>query len=150
MKLKIPPPVLAIAIGLMIGWANTIELVPGIEFPGQTYLALLVFASGVALDLLSLIAFRKSNTTINPLKPESAQQLVTTGLNGLSRNPMYLGFLLMLTAIAIYGGSFLGFVGLPLFVVGINYLQIGPEEEALETLFGDTYLAYKAKVRRWL
>jgi protein-S-isoprenylcysteine O-methyltransferase Ste14 len=150
MKLKIPPPVLVILFGLMIWWPSTIAWVPGFEFPGQAYLALLVLAGGLALDLLSLLAFRRNNTTINPLKPESAQQLVTTGLNRFSRNPMYLGLLLMLTAVAIYSGSLLGFVGLPIFVIAINYLQIGPEEEALEARFGDTYLTYKANVRRWL
>ena len=100
--------------------------------------------------LAGVVRFRKVKTTIDPLNPEKAKQLVVGGVFYLSRNPMYLGMLLIAIAWAIYLAnpwSILGVIG---FVLFIKRFQITPEERAMDKLFGDQYAKYKVSVRRWL
>jgi protein-S-isoprenylcysteine O-methyltransferase Ste14 len=63
---------------------------------------------------------------------------------------MYLGLLCLLIAWAVYLSNVAGFVALPLFVVSMNYLQIHPEEQAMEAQFGEEYRDYRKSVRRWI
>ena len=78
------------------------------------------------------------------------ERLVATGLYAYTRNPMYLGFLLVLLGWAVFLSSILAFLFLPAFIVYMNHFQIEPEERALATLFGQAFAAYKARARRWL
>jgi protein-S-isoprenylcysteine O-methyltransferase Ste14 len=96
-----------------------------------------------------VVTFRKAKTTVNPLKPH-ASSLVTWGVYAISRNPMYLGGLIMLLGWAIFLPNALAFVFLPIYVLYINWFQIAPEERALTSLFGQTYVAYQMRARRWL
>ena len=105
---------------------------------------------GVAFDLLGLFAFRASRTTANPLKPERATSLVTGGIYRVSRNPMYVGMAFLLLAWAVHLSALLPFVGPVVFVLYITRYQIQPEERVLKDIFGDSYLAYAARTRRWL
>ncbi len=89
-----------------------------------------------------LIAFRKSKTTVNPLTPENASSLVIAGIYRVTRNPMYLGMLLILSAWGLFLGKAITFLVLPVFVTFMNKLQIIPEEEALERLFSQVFLDY--------
>jgi protein-S-isoprenylcysteine O-methyltransferase Ste14 len=111
--------------------------------------AILVLA-GVALDLLGLIAFRTSRTTINPLKPERTSALVTGGVYRVTRNPMYAGLGLLLLSWAIFLSALLPFAGPVIFVLYITRFQIQPEERVLKEIFGEEYSSYAARVRRWL
>ena len=94
--------------------------------------------------------FRKHKTTLTPLHPEKAKFIVTTGIFNYSRNPMYLGLVLILLGISVRVNLVGGIVILPLFVLYLSYFQIIPEEKILEIKFGDEYLNYKSRVRRWL
>lgn len=76
--------------------------------------------------------------------------MVTSGVYRISRNPMYMGMVLFLTAWAVYLAAMLPFFGLLAFILYITRFQILPEERALHALFGDEYTAYAARVRRWL
>jgi len=105
--------------------------------------------SGV-IGIAGVLAFRQAQTTVNPVKPESASTVVSNGIFAYTRNPMYLALLLLLLAYAIWLENMLAFVGCPLFVAYMNRFQIYPEERALEGLFGERYLVYKQKVRRWI
>ncbi len=105
---------------------------------------------GVACDLLGVLAFRASRTTVNPLKPERASALVTGGIYRVTRNPMYLGMTLLLLAWAIQLSALLPFLGPVVFVAYITRFQIEPEERTLRRVFGDGYTAYARQVRRWL
>ena len=104
----------------------------------------------VILDFSSLYLFFKKRTTPNPMKPQFTTGLVTNGLYKISRNPMYLGMLVILIGFAIYLGNLTAFLVLPAFYLVITEMQIKPEERMLEEKFGEEYLAYKRKVRRWL
>ena len=94
--------------------------------------------------------FWRDKTTANPIKPENASTLVTTGIYSISRNPMYLGFLSILMASAFLFSNFINFLLLPLFVFLVNKMYIRGEEKALASIFGNEFIAYKSKVRRWI
>ena len=97
-----------------------------------------------------LIAFRKSKTTVNPLTPENASSLVIVGIYRVTRNPMYLGMLLILSAWGLFLGKAITFLVLPVFVTFINKFKIIPKEGALGRLFGQVFLDYLSAVRRWI
>jgi protein-S-isoprenylcysteine O-methyltransferase Ste14 len=75
---------------------------------------------------------------------------VDSGIYRFTRNPMYLGMLLVLTAGAVYLGNLAAFAVLPVFVVCMNRLQICPEERFMQEKFGEAYRDYTARVRRWI
>ena len=84
------------------------------------------------------------------MQPEKATRLVVGGLYRISRNPMYLGMLMVLIGIALWLGNPLNIALIGLFVALITELQIKPEEARLAEVFGDEYAAYKTRVRRWI
>jgi protein-S-isoprenylcysteine O-methyltransferase Ste14 len=148
----LPPPVIvAIMAGLM--WLCEKNLTQMVflkfDFSWQKPLATGLLVSGVVLMLFAAGTFFAVKTTINPLRPARASSLVTCGVFRFSRNPIYLGDLLVLAAFALWLGNFLNFGFLVLFIRIISRFQIEPEERALTELFGQAYLDYCAKVRRW-
>jgi protein-S-isoprenylcysteine O-methyltransferase Ste14 len=147
---RIPPP--AVAAVVAAGMWGIVGIGPQLTVtPGPKSLAVIVFvAAGLAFSLLGVLAFRASRTTVNPLKPERASALVTGGVYRITRNPMYVGMAFVLLAWAVYLSAMLPFAGIAVFVAFITRLQIVPEERVLHGLFGDTYVAYAARVRRWL
>jgi len=119
------------------------------DIPAHRWLAAVLVPVGFVTGLLGVMTFLKAKTTIDPTKPR-ASSLVTWGVYAISRNPMYVGGLIMLLGWAFFLSNALAFVFLPLYVVYINHFQIAPEERALTSLFGETYVAYQARARRWL
>lgn len=150
MKLLIPPPVYALMIGLLMWFLNrSFPVAHFIDGPwNRIGLAIILIAA--SSDVWSILLFFKKDTTANPMKPENTTGLVTKGMYKITRNPMYVGLLTMLTGYAIWLGSVTPFLVLPLFYVLITEMQIKPEEEILEEKFGQEYLDYKNSVRRWL
>jgi protein-S-isoprenylcysteine O-methyltransferase Ste14 len=150
MKLKIPPPLVALIFALaMWGVSATISMA-SLESKLLIPLSLLVLVVGLSVNILAVITFRRGNTTINPLKPDTASQLMRSGIYRLSRNPMYLGMLLILCAWTIWLGNLFNLAALPLFVLYMTKFQIIPEEMALAELFPDDYRSFKVEVRRWI
>jgi protein-S-isoprenylcysteine O-methyltransferase Ste14 len=147
---KIPPPV----VGVLVAAAMWGVSVIGPQFPiapEARYVAAAILAvAGAAFDLLGLVAFRASRTTINPLKPARATVLVTEGVYRVTRNPMYVGLGFFLLAWAVYLSALLPFAGLAIYVLYITRFQIQPEERVLMGIFGAEFSAYAARVRRWL
>lgn len=94
--------------------------------------------------------FRASGTTVNPVHPERASVLVTSGANSVSRNPMYVGLAGLLAAHALWRGSAAAWVPVIGFVTLIDRVQIGAEETALAATFGSEYDAYRSSTPRWL
>ncbi|MAU27418.1 MAG: protein-S-isoprenylcysteine methyltransferase [Muricauda sp.] len=149
MKIKILPPlVMVIFAGLMY---LLDRFLPFGEFDffgrkemavGLTVLALIVFT-------LALYQFYRAKTTTNPLHPEKAKVLVTRGIFMYSRNPMYLGMLLLLLAYGLKLGNAFNTLLAALFVYYMNQFQIRYEEEALLKKFGRDYKLYCKAVRRW-
>jgi protein-S-isoprenylcysteine O-methyltransferase Ste14 len=147
---KIPPPIVGALIALgMWGIAGFGLQIPFAATPQYATVSFLLVA-GIVFDVLGLLAFRKSRTTVNPLKPERATALVTSGVYKITRNPMYVGMSLLLLAWAVYLSALLPFAGPVVFVLYITRFQIQPEERVLLEMFGEEYAAYAARVRRWL
>jgi len=120
------------------------------SFSGQLLLASMLLLAAGLVGLASVGHFRRAGTTVNPLSPERASRLVSGGVYCLSRNPMYLALLLALLAWGAWLGNAIALLVVPVFVYSMDRLQIAPEERALEALFGEAYMAYRRKVRRWL
>ncbi|MEO0327865.1 MAG: isoprenylcysteine carboxylmethyltransferase family protein [Pseudomonadota bacterium] len=150
MKLLVPPPIYALVCAFAIWLLN--QYFPTFEyrFSVQTLLASLLIILGVSMDLLSIRRFFKIGTTVSPVSPQNTEALVTEGVYSISRNPMYLGLLFILTGIAIWAGNLLGLLTIPVFVFLITKFQIIPEEEILLEKFGEVYGNYLMKVRRWI
>lgn len=147
---KIPPPIVAglvaVAMWGIASFPPLLSLAPAVRW----YAVLAIAGVGVAFDLLGLVAFRRAKTTVNPLKPDKASALVTGGIYRVTRNPMYVGLTLLLTAWAVYLSALWPFLGPVVFVLYINRFQIAPEERVMHDKFGAAYAAYAARVRRWL
>ena len=109
-----------------------------------------IVLAGALTSLLGVVSFRRAGTTVNPMTPESSSSLVVSGIYKLTRNPMYLGFLLALLGWTIFLSNVPALLCLPAFILYMNRFQIAPEERALAALFGQVFTAYKENTRRWL
>ena len=150
LELRVPPPLVGLIIaGAM--WAIA-SLPPILSLPASVRVlaAVILSVTGVAIILSGVISFRRAQTTINPLKPETSTSLVSTGIYAITRNPMYLGMLTVLLAWAVYLPSVLTLLGPVVFAFYITRFQIIPEERALHSLFGAAFAEYTQRVRRWL
>jgi protein-S-isoprenylcysteine O-methyltransferase Ste14 len=147
--IKIPPVVTSLLVGGLM-WVAA-RAVPSLGFTLSARLdgALFLAGTGVAVALLGVASFRRAKTTVNPLHPEAASTLVVAGIYRLTRNPMYLGMLLLLLGWAVFLANALAFVFPAAFIPLMNRLQILPEEAALAAKFGASFSAYQSKVRRW-
>jgi protein-S-isoprenylcysteine O-methyltransferase Ste14 len=150
LELKIPPPVVTLlcAAGMWLLAKNTLPYFIQPELKWAFIVFLIVF--GISFDIAGLLAFRSKQTTINPLHPEKSSALVTHGIYRITRNPMYCGMASFLLAWAIFLDSPMAFLGLPVFIFYISYFQIIPEEKILVKLFGEPFIQYRQRVRRWL
>jgi protein-S-isoprenylcysteine O-methyltransferase Ste14 len=110
----------------------------------------LVAAVGIAIAVAAFVRFRQIGTTVNPVDPSKATRLVADGVFRFSRNPMYLGLLLLLIGWAIWLGSASPWLVPPLFVIILTFVQIIPEEQALSRNFGEQYVSYRESVARWI
>lgn len=147
LSLKIPPP------AYFLGGVGLIYLFSRREStarPGWRWLGLPLAVLGLGLDLHAFRAFRRHKTSLSPFEPEKAVHLVTEGAYRWTRNPMYLGLALMLSGWSLFRTSLSGLWVVPAFILTLTRLQIRPEENRLRHLFGDDYLAYQGRVRRWL
>lgn len=107
-------------------------------------------AIGAGVDTVAVLAFVRAKTTVNPIRVDRASYLVVSGLYRVTRNPMYLGLIIVLTGWALVLGS----CGPWLLVIAFERLmvafQIKAEEAALTARFGNDYVQYTRKVNRWI
>ena len=150
MKLLIPPPIQALLSAIMMCLINRYFTHANFSLNGINIFALIFLIIAAIIIILSMYKFKKIKTTISPLRPNKTSSLVKSGIYEYTRNPMYLGLLLMLFSIALFLKNFISFLIIPLFILFITKNQILPEEEALENIFGEEYKNYKNKVRRWI
>lgn len=150
LELRIPPALVWLVFaGAMLGVAYS---TPGLTFrlAGTAAIALALFALGVAMALAGVVALRGRRTTVNPFTPSASSFVVASGVYRVSRNPIYLGFLLALAGWAVYlsnvGAALLALA----FVAYMTRYQIKPEERALLAKFGSEFAEYMSSVRRWL
>lgn len=132
--------------------AVTAHFTPALAFiePGTRIVATGLAGAGVVVALLGVVSFRRARTTVNPLQPATASHLVVSGIYRRTRNPMYLGMLLVLLGWGVFLAHVPAMVLAVTFVPLMNRLQIGPEERILSTVFGQQFTNYQSTVRRWL
>jgi protein-S-isoprenylcysteine O-methyltransferase Ste14 len=146
-KQFLPTHYLLIAVAILPAlhflWAGK-TIIP----PPWNLLGLIPLAGGILINLAADGALHKAGTTVMPDK-ESAE-LVTGGAYRISRNPMYLGFVLVLAGVAVLLGSLTPWIVVPLFALLMDRLFIAPEERMLEARFGPAWKDYASRVRRWI
>lgn len=145
------PPLVVVVLFAGVAWAGA-QVWPRLTFlfPARVVIAAALAIIGVVISALGVISFRRAGTTVNPIKPESSTTLVVRGVYRFTRNPMYLGFLGLLAAWVVWLGNASGLLTLPAFVAYMNRFQIRPEEAALQKRFGEAFVAYTRRVRRWI
>ena len=150
MRLKIPPAVQlfisAILMWIISIYADNFRFI----FKYNNELALFCLIIGGTIIVFGIAAFRKAETTVTPLHPDKASSLVAMGIYQYTRNPMYFGLLLILFSIGLYLQNLASMFVLPIYIWFISKYQIIPEEEALHKLFGQDYINYQDRVRRWI
>lgn len=112
-------------------------------------LSLTLACIAAALGGTALLSFIIARTTYKPHQPERTSVLVTSGVYRWSRNPMYLGLVLLLVALYIALRAWWGLLLVPLFALWLQRFQISVEERVLKERFGAEYQAYCKRVRRW-
>jgi protein-S-isoprenylcysteine O-methyltransferase Ste14 len=147
---KVPPPLIALICAGGMWYLARHTFVVGFAADVRVAAALVVCVVGFVVMLAGVISFRAAKTTVNPLKPETATSLVTNGVYRYTRNPMYLGMLLVLLAWAIYLSAPAALMGPIAFWLYIQRFQIQPEERALVAMFGSAFTDYMSRVRRWI
>lgn len=150
LEARIPPPiVLLLFAALMFGLARALPQF-GELWPPLLSIAIVLAMLGVGIAVSGVREFSKKQTTVNPLTPDRATELVVSGIFNRTRNPMYLGLLFVLTGYAVYLANGAALLVLPLFVAYLTRYQIVPEERAMHELFGARFKEYCLRVRRWI
>ena len=146
--LKIPPPLLVII--LVISSFLSTKKIDVIQIPNQTLVSILILLIGLLILIIPVTKFIKSKTTIDPIKFKKVNKLVTSGVYKYSRNPMYLGLLMIVISSTIISLNIYSMSTPFFFLWWINRFQIQREEIFLTEKFGKEYLSYKSKTRRWI
>jgi protein-S-isoprenylcysteine O-methyltransferase Ste14 len=145
------PPLAVVLIAALLMWMLA-RRTPRLDWVTHWRLAaaLLLLAAGLVVAIAGVLEFRRARTTVNPMKPEATASMVCSGIYRHTRNPMYLGMVLVLAAWAVWLASLIAFAVLPAFVLYLNRWQIEPEERVLAGRFAGEFAAYRRSVRRWL
>jgi protein-S-isoprenylcysteine O-methyltransferase Ste14 len=143
-----PPPLIyfgMLALGVLIERVFPLDFLPD---DVTSILGGVLVAVGVGIVFFAIRAMRRASTPVDPYKPTTA--LVIDGPFRFTRNPMYLSLTLVYLGITSLMNAFWPLMLLPAALVIMQRGVIVREERYLESKFGEEYLRYKAKVRRWL
>ena len=145
---KIPPPILVLILVMSIYFSqNQLEI---IYLPYKHSISILILLAGILILINPVFKFIKSKTTVNPVKFAKVNKLVTSGIFKYSRNPMYLGMILIIISTTIFYLNYYSVITPFIFYFWINRFQIKREEIFLKEKFGKEYLSYMSKTRRWI
>jgi protein-S-isoprenylcysteine O-methyltransferase Ste14 len=144
----LPPPLLYVLPFLLARLLQTVIPLPFLPEGIVPVAAVLFFAIGLILCVWSIGLFRRSKTSLVPVKPTAT--LVLSGPYQVTRNPMYLGLLCLYLAAAFWLNMVWALVLVPIVIGIVQRIVIEKEERYLEQQFGETYRQYKAQVRRWI
>ena len=150
LEIKVPPPIVMLAMGVLAWFAARYLPTPWLQFLPNRAIAAALAIAGLVLNVYPKLLFGRAGTTINPLKPDSTTHLVTSGIYRYTRNPMYLGQSLILLGWTVYLHSFAGLLAVPAFILYISHFQIRPEERVLAARFPEEYAAFCRQSRRWV
>ena len=150
LELRIPPPLVALATVLLM-WLLSHTL-PTTDALGTARIPIAIGLAifGLAFAVSGATQFKRAQTTVNPRRPEGTSILVTDGIYRVTRNPVYVGLMLVLVGWAAFLASPVSLGGLVAFIAYITRFQIKPEERILLEKFGDQYQKYISGRRRWI
>ena len=146
--IKIPPPILILI--LVISNYFSSKKIDLIHFPNQDLISIIILLMGMFILINPIFKFIKSKTTIDPIKFKKVNKLITSGIYKYSRNPMYLGLLMIVISTSMFYLNIFSITTPFLFYFWINRFQIKREEIFLTEKFGKEYMSYKTKTRRWI
>lgn len=147
---KIPPVMVTILTVLFMYINNLYASFLNFTLPFNEQLLIIFVISGFAFAISGVVSFKKHKTTVNPINTKNVSTLVISGIYRYTRNPMYVGMLMVLLGYLLYLGNPINVLFIALFIWYMTTYQIKPEEVLLASLFGDEYDLYKTNVRRWL
>lgn len=150
LELIIPPPIVMLVIGVIMWLLSMLFPAFPLSLTYNVATAIVIGLVGIGISMAGILDFKRARTTTDPRKPANASALVTSGIYRFSRNPMYVGILLVLIGWGVFLGNALALIGAFAFVPYISRYQIQPEERLLQDKFGAEFTEYKARVRRWL
>jgi len=147
-KRKIIPPVY-LAMTLVLMWLSH-RYIPLYQYIAEpaAYSGVILVLLGITVAAISAGMFKQADTGLEPFS--EATTLVTGGFFRITRNPMYMGLFLILAGVAVLMGSIGALLPVPVFVLIIRNNFVLGEERFMESVFGQHYLDYKSKVRRWI
>ena len=148
MNNRIPPPIVTFICGITIYYSKS--FFNQFLSYSSNRISLFLLILGLFVFISAVRSFRKQKTTVNPLEPSQASSLVTSGIFKFSRNPMYLGMLIILLSTSFKFNLIGGMIISLFFYIFITKFQIIPEEEAMNELFGDKFTQYSNTTRRWI
>lgn len=146
-KRILPPTYFLVALVVITGLHLLAPVATIITWPWRL-LGLIPLGVGVMLNLAADSAFKNAGTTVKPFQESNA--LITDGVFGFSRHPMYLGMVLIVVGVACLMGSLTPFAVIPVLAVVLDRRFIEVEERMLGDRFGEDWQTYKARVRRWI
>ncbi|ESS72771.1 hypothetical protein MGMO_45c00030 [Methyloglobulus morosus KoM1] len=150
LELRFPPPFVAL-VTIVLMWLLSHTL-PKTNAFGTTRIpvAMGLAILGAAFAVSGATQFKRAQTTVNPRRPEGTSILVTNGIYRITRNPMYVGLMLVLMGWAAFLASPVSLGGVVAFIAYITRFQIKPEERILLEKFGEEYRTYILGRRRWI
>ncbi|NOI68087.1 isoprenylcysteine carboxylmethyltransferase family protein [Vibrio sp. 99-8-1] len=149
LELKVPPVLVFILAGGLSYLLAMIDLF-SIGFPLTWLVFAACFVASGYFGLSGIAEFKKAKTTVHPVDVHKTSTVVESGVYKRTRNPMYLGLLLLLIGYGYWQQNLLCLLVPVFFVLYMNRFQIEPEERHLQLKFGQEYGEYKARVRRWI
>ncbi|KLN59592.1 hypothetical protein WH96_17150 [Kiloniella spongiae] len=147
MQKLLPPLFFLICVVMMVLLNTYYPIIRFLEYP-WTLIGLLDLVGGLSITLIAGVQFIRAKTNLKTFnKPD---EFVISGLFKLSRNPMYLGFAISAFGVGLYLGALSPFLICALFIVVVDRWYIAYEEGVMALTFGQAYVEYKARVRRWI
>jgi protein-S-isoprenylcysteine O-methyltransferase Ste14 len=147
-KRRVVPPVYLLLTLVSMTLLHTYFPIAQVVARPYSYAGAVWMVIGIAMAGYSAFSFNRAGTPVVPFEPSTV--LVTGGFYRITRNPMYLGMVVLLLGFATWLGTLAAFLPIPVFVLIIQEWFIKGEERFLEEIFGEQYVVFKKRVRRWI
>jgi protein-S-isoprenylcysteine O-methyltransferase Ste14 len=148
--IRFPPPLIylgVLLIGIGAEWFVPLRSF-GLDRALLVILGVALVLAGILLAMTAIGLFRRAGTTPEPWTSTTA--IVTGGVYRFTRNPMYVGMALLYAGLALIADAPIALILLPVVLLIVQTQVIAREERYLAAKFGESYLDYKRRVRRWL
>jgi protein-S-isoprenylcysteine O-methyltransferase Ste14 len=146
-----PPPLIFVSgllLGVILHWWTRFYLLPAAYLSSARILAGILIVFGLAIVFVAKAQMKRVKTNIEPWKPTTA--IIDDGIYAYSRNPIYIAMILVYIGFVIIINSVWVLLLLPAVYLVMHFGVILREEKYLAEKFGEEYLNYKNKVRRWI